>query len=141
VVSAINAIERVRKQLEDLHDMYGHDSTMKAVLDSAKALDRKLAAVEDTFLQPVLQEDDEKTYRAPMHLYSRLLWLAGDVGSGAGDVAGNPGFPPTSQELQVHAALEQELEKALADWRGVMERDVPAFNRAVGARQGTVLTR
>ncbi|HEU4642516.1 MAG TPA: hypothetical protein VFS44_08685 [Gemmatimonadaceae bacterium] len=140
-VAAINHIERVRKQLEDLRDMYGKDSTMKPLLAQAKSVDGKLSAVEDQLLQRVLQEDDPKTYRAPMQLYVKLLFLEGMVGSGAGDVAGNPDFPPTAAEVEVNDALKRRLADALAALRTVMERDLPALNRAVAERAVPVVGR
>ena len=132
VVTAINRIERVRMQLEDLHDLYGADTTKRALLDHAKALDGKLSAVEDQFLQRRLQEDDQKTYRAPMELYTRLLYLEGIVGSGAGDIAGNPDFPPTAQDIAVHDLLRQRLQRALHDLQQVLSVDVPGFAAATG---------
>ncbi|HEX6533021.1 MAG TPA: hypothetical protein VF041_00405 [Gemmatimonadaceae bacterium] len=140
-VAAINRIERVRKQLEELRDMYGRDSTMKPILAQAKALDGKLGAVEDQLLQPVLKEDDPKTYRAPMRVYTKLLFLEGVAGSGAGDVGGNPDFAPTAPELEVNEQLKQRLAAALGELRKVMEQDVPEFNHVVAARAVPVVGR
>jgi len=133
-VDAINAIEKVRKQLEDLREMYGHDSSFKSVFADAKTLSAKLDGVEDELLQPVLQENDQKTYRAPMRLYLRLLYLEGSVGSGAGDVAGDPDFAPTASDLAVHDELAARLREVLGRVHAVMTQDVPAFNTAVAAK-------
>ncbi|MGH7634145.1 MAG: hypothetical protein ACRENC_10480, partial [Gemmatimonadaceae bacterium] len=132
VATAINRLERVRMQIEDLHDLYGADTTKRALLERAKALDGKLSAVEDQFLQRKLQEDDQKTYRAPMELYTRLLYLEGIVGSGAGDIAGNPDFPPTTQDIAVHDLLRQRLQRALQALQEVMSVDVSGFAKETG---------
>jgi hypothetical protein len=134
VVDAINSIEKVRKQLEDLHDMYAHDSSFTAVMAAAKTLDGKLTAVEDQLLEPVLQENDQKTYRAPMRLYLRLLFLEGYVGSGAGDVAGDPDFAPTASALAVHEELGSRLGAVLVQYHQVLDQDVPAFNRTAAGK-------
>ncbi|HWG52491.1 MAG TPA: hypothetical protein VN677_04245, partial [Gemmatimonadaceae bacterium] len=132
VVTAINRLERVRMQLEDLRNLYGADTTKRALLERAKELDGKLSAVEDQFLQRKLQEDDQKTYRAPMELYTRLLYLEGIVGSGAGDIAGNPDFPPTTQDIAVHDLLRQRLQRAMQALQEVMSVDVPGFTKEMG---------
>ncbi len=133
-VDAINAIEKVRKQLEDLRELYGHDSSFKSVFADARTLQDKLDGVENELLQPVLQENDQKTYRAPMRLYLRLLFLAGSVGSGAGDVAGDPDFAPTAADVAVHDELAARLRTVLERMHGVMTQDVPAFNNAVAGK-------
>ena len=50
-----------------------------------------------------------------MKLYLKLVWLAGEVGDGAGDVAGSPDLAPTTQDIEVFHLLEGRLEKARAD--------------------------
>ena len=67
-----------------------------------------------------------------MELYTRLLYLEGIVGSGAGDIAGNPDFPPTSQDIAVHDLLRQRLQRALHDLQQVLSVDVPGFTAATG---------
>src|SRR6185437_9311817 len=133
-VDAINRLEKVRKQLEDLREVYGHDSSFKSVMADAKTLAGKLDAVENQLLDPVLQENDQKTYRAPMRLYLRLLYLEGSVGSGAGDVAGDPDFAPNAPEIAVHDDLASRLRTVLDQVRTVMDTDVPAFNTAVAGK-------
>jgi hypothetical protein len=114
--------------------MYGHDSSFKPVFADAKSLSDKLDGVENELLQPVLQENDQKTYRAPMRLYLRLLYLAGSVGSGAGDVAGDPDFAPTAADVAVHDELAARLRTVLDRAHIVMTQDVPAFNTAVAGK-------
>jgi hypothetical protein len=63
------------------------------------------------------------------------------VGSGAGDVAGNPDFPPTAAEVEVNDALRRRLADALAELRAVLEHDLPALDRAVAERAVPVVGR
>ncbi|HQT90492.1 MAG TPA: sialidase [Candidatus Kryptobacter bacterium] len=128
VVGMINSIERVRKQIEDL-PVYIHGlPEASAIVDSAKALDEKIQAVEDTLFQKYLAADDEKTYAAPMELYMKFLWLAGEVGDGAGDVAGNPDFAPTDQDVTVFKILEGRLANAESQYAKLMTSTIPSFN-------------
>ena len=128
VAHMINQIEIARQQIEDMPDyLKGHPDEAQ-ILSAANELDGKLQAVEDQLFQKYLAAGDSKTYPAELKLYLKLVWLAGEVGDGAGDVAGNPDFPPTNQEVEVYGILKQRLEKAQGEYRELMEKTVPAFN-------------
>ncbi len=128
VVGMINSIERVRKQIEDM-PVYVHGLPgASEILDSAKSLDSKIQNVEDRLFQKYLAADDQKTYAAPMQLYMKFLWLAGEVGDGAGDVAGSPDFAPTDQDVAVFKVLEGRLADAEAEYANLMTSTIPAFN-------------
>ncbi len=128
VVGMINSIERVRKQIEDM-PIYVHGLPDEAsILDSAKALDGKIQQVEDRLFQKYLAADDEKTYAAPMQLYMKFLWLAGEVGDGAGDVAGSPDFAPTDQDITVFKMLEERLANVESEYGKLMTSTIPSFN-------------
>lgn len=126
-VDAINQIEKLRKQLEDL------DASAQQVA-AAKELNKKLKAVEDLLLQPVAHENDPKAYREPMTIYFHYLWLLGQVGNGGGDMAGNPGFRPTDQTKEFHVILKKRLDDALAKLKTVMETDVARFKQTSGVQ-------
>jgi hypothetical protein len=63
-----------------------------------------------------------------------LIWLAGEVGTGAGDVAGGADSRPTEASLAVLAMLEKELAAAKAAYDRVMREDVPAFNASASGK-------
>ena len=126
-VDAINQIERIRKQLEDLKG-----STEQ--LAAAQVLDKKLKAVEDILLSPVAHENDPKSYREPMTIYFHYLHLLGQVGNGAGDMAGNPGFKPTDQSKEFHVILKKRLDDVLAKLKTVLDTDVARFNQTSGVQ-------
>lgn len=60
-----------------------------------------------------------------------LIWLAGEVGSGAGDVAGGADYRPTDTAHQLLAVIEKALNAARTDYSTLVKQDVPAFNRGI----------
>jgi hypothetical protein len=135
-VDAINNIERIRKQIEDLIKQKGNEPNSANEVAAAKALDKKLKAVEDLLLQPVAHENDPKAYREPMTIYFHYLHLLGQVGNGAGDMAGNPGFKPADQSKEFHAILKRRLDDALGKLKTLLDNDVARFNQTTGAQVG-----
>ncbi len=134
VVEMVNRIERLRKQIEDMPDYLKGRPDAEQILKDAKELDTKSAAVEDELLQKSLAAGDSKTYPDDMKLYMKLLWLAGEVGDGAGDIAGNPDFAPTRQQTEVFGILQQRLESAQSQYHELMEKTIPAFNDTLKAK-------
>jgi hypothetical protein len=63
-----------------------------------------------------------------------LIWLNGAVGTGAGDEAGGADYRPTDAQVAVLDEIEKALARARADFTRVLEREVPAFNKAMQAR-------
>ena len=61
-----------------------------------------------------------------------LIWLAGEIGSGAGDVAGGLDYRPTDASLATLASLEVELASAKKAYARLMQVDLPAFNKSAG---------
>jgi len=123
----INRLEAVRKQIEDLlHAQTGRKADAPALRD----LDRKLMDVELMLITRTEMHSDDKWYVEAYRVYMNLVWLNGVIGSGAGDVAGGADFRPTDASLEILAMLEKELAAAQRAFNTVMEKDVPAFNRA-----------
>ena len=125
VVSSINRIEWVRKQLHDLMEVLEVKKSDSALLEAAKALDEKFVAVESRYFQPILAEGDLKSFRDPNRLYSQLAILAGDVGNGSAD------FPPTTQQIAVYEELQSELSAAQSELSKLIAEEIPAFNEMV----------
>ncbi|MGH9447318.1 MAG: sialidase, partial [Terriglobia bacterium] len=134
VVEMINSIERVRKQIEDMPIYVKGRPDASEILASAKQLDGKLQAVEYKLFEKYLAAGDEKTYPEEMQLYQKFIWLAGEVGDGAGDVPGNPDFPPTAEEVAVFGLLKQRLANVEAEYSNLMNKTLPAFNSRLKAR-------
>jgi len=130
-VRLINQLEWTRKQLEDMQKMAKASNADKSVSDATKELDDKALAIEDQLLQRTVAEGDLKSFRGPLQLYLKFVWLGAEVGSGGADVAGNPDFSPTQSEIDVYNLLHGQLDKAQADFNNFYSKEVPAFNDAM----------
>ena len=109
VVRMVNQLEWTRKQLEDLRAMLKARKAGPADFEAAASLESAARAVEDRLLQPTLSEADEKSFRGPLELYLKLLWLQAEVGAGGADVSGAADFAPTSSEVEVHEKLAKTI--------------------------------
>jgi enamine deaminase RidA (YjgF/YER057c/UK114 family) len=127
----INRIEIMRKQLEDQRKKSEADAGAVAAVD---AMDKKLLDVELALLSRTDLHSDDKWYVESYRIYMNLIWLSGEVGTGAGDVAGGADFRPTDASLAVLAMLEQQLAAAKAAYDRVMKDDVNAYNKAMAGK-------
>src|ERR1700689_5467066 len=94
-------------------------------------MDKKLQDVEYEMCSKRLAASDDKTYITAWKVYYNLLWMNGEIGSGAGDVAGGPDFRPTDTQYELVRDLEKDLTKAEGDYKNLMTKEVPAFNHAL----------
>jgi hypothetical protein len=130
----INEIEWTRRQLEDFRRMLKAGKADKAVLDQANELEKKARAVEDRLLQPTLAEADLKSFRGPLELYLKLIWLQAESGVSGSDVSGNADFPPTQAEREVYDLLSGQLAQSRRDFDDLYAKTIPAFNDAMKAK-------
>jgi hypothetical protein len=80
---------------------------------------------------------DDKWYVEAYKVYLNLVWLSGMVGGGASDVQGGADHRPTDASLEALGWMEKDLAAAERDYATLMEKDLPAFNRAnAGMRLG-----
>src|SRR5260370_27322523 len=93
-----------------------------------------MQAVESKLVSKALTTSDDKYFIAAYKIYFNLLWLNGEVGTGAGDVAGGADYGPTDTALTLIVNIEQDLASAKAEYRNLMEKEVPAFNRSVSGQ-------
>src|SRR5262249_44883136 len=128
----VNTIEVMRKQLEDVSKAYKKDKAKEALLKQVADMDKKLFDVEAKLLEPAQMTSDDKYFQQAYRVYTNLLWLNGEVGPGAGDVAGGADFPPTDTSVGVLETIEKDLNAAKADYKRLMEQEGRAFNRAIG---------
>jgi photosystem II stability/assembly factor-like uncharacterized protein len=126
-VAMINRLEVMRKQVEDLLKANGGKKTAEQAL---RALDERMMKVELQLLSRTDLHSDDKWYVEAYKVYMNLVWLSGVVGTGAGDVAGGADRRPTDSSLQVLEMIEKDLAAAEADYRALVEKEVPAFNKA-----------
>jgi len=133
----VNQIEWMRKQLADMEAMLKEEKTKGDLLKSVKEMDEKLQGVEFQLIAKVEANSDDKYFVSAYKVYLNLLWLNGEVGSGAGDVAGGAAFAPTDTALSLLQMIEKNLNTAKTDYRNVMDKELPAFNRSL-AEHGVI---
>jgi photosystem II stability/assembly factor-like uncharacterized protein len=130
----INQVEWSRKQIEAIRKMLKASGKAAAEAAAVDEVERKIRAVEDRLLQPTLAESDVKSFRGPLQLYLKLVWLQAESGSGGGDVSGNADFAPTAAELEVYRLLSGQLEEVRRDFEELYGKTIPAFNEAARAK-------
>jgi photosystem II stability/assembly factor-like uncharacterized protein len=130
VSDMVNQIEWMRRQLEDEHKTIQGKADLLKMLD---AMDKKLKNVE---LKLVTESDllsDDKYYVEQYALYLNFIWLNGEIGTGAGDVAGTGDYGATETDTALVLDLERQLQAVQTEYRGVMDKDVPAYNQSIAA--------
>ena len=151
----VNQIEWLRKQLGVIEQMLqsknreakedGEETPTAAsekqpnhrednLVKSVKAMDDKLQTIEYRLISPADSLSDDKYYSDAYRIYLNLIWLNGEVGTGAGDVAGGADFRPTNADLEIFEQIDQQLKAVKADYSAVLEKDLPAFNRSLADR-------
>ncbi len=124
----INHLEVMRRQLEDqLELQQGKADVARAIAE----LDRKMQDVEALLLERSQWLSDDKYFQQAYKVYSNLIWLNGAVGTGASDEAGGADFRPTDTQVAVLDTIEKDLNAARAGYRVLLDKDVPAFNKAM----------
>ncbi|HEV8453987.1 MAG TPA: hypothetical protein VGQ24_03800, partial [Gemmatimonadales bacterium] len=130
-VDMINRIEVMRKQIEDqLKTTAGQDGAGAAL----RALDQEMLGIELRLVSRTELHSDDKWYVEPYGVYLNLIWLAGEVGTGAGDVAGGAEFRPTDASLETLARLEKQLAEAKVAFDQLLQKTLPAFNRNMSGK-------
>lgn len=140
VADMVNQVEWTRKQLDDIRRMLQTQKDKKDLLKSVESVNQKMQDVEYKFLSKALTTSDDKYYVAAYKIYYNLLWLNGEIGSGAGDVAGGADFGPTDTSLRLLEMIEKDLDAAQAEYRNLMDKELPAFNRTLLERGIAPLT-
>ena len=96
--------------------------------------------VEYKLISEPLTLSDDKYYIDAYKIYFNLLWLNGEVGTGAGDVAGGANFGLTDTAVTLLANIEKDLATATQDYNNLMKTTVPAFNQTLLQHGITPLT-
>jgi hypothetical protein len=123
-----NQLEWMRRQLEDQgKTAVGKDALLKQMDD----INRKMQEVEYQLITRADALSDDKYFQTAYKLYQNFLWLNGEIGTGAGDVQGSADYGPTETAIGLVLDLEKQLAKAQAEYKKVMEVDVPAYNQSI----------
>jgi hypothetical protein len=154
---AVNKLEWMRKQIDVIARMLGgrksappataagernpedRNSRQEAseaspnpeLLKSVEAMDQKMQDVEYKYISRADALSDDKYYSIPEKIYLQLIWLNGEVGTGAGDVAGGVDNPPTDTAAAILETIEKDLAKAQSGYQDLLEKELPAFNRSL----------
>ena len=137
-VDMINRLEVMRRQVEDQRASHATDSGVER---SLAALDARMLDVELRLLSRTDLHSDDKWYVEPYKVYMNLIWLSGEVGSGAGDVAGGADYRPTDASVAVLAEIERDLAAAKSAFTTLMQQVVPAFNGAMKGKLPAIADR
>ncbi len=130
----INQIEWTRKQLEEFRKMAGAARSVPATLTALHELEQRIRALQDRLMQPTLAEADLKSFRGPLGIYLKLVWLQAESSAGGGDVSGNADHAPTKAELEVYDLLSTQLSAAAENFDDLYGKSIPAFNEAMRSK-------
>lgn len=125
-VDTIHRIEWTRKQLYDLKGVLKEDDNAQPVLDAADELDKKLIAVEEHLHQMKVTGRGQDVIRWPVQLASKIAYLANGVA--------HYDFPPTSQQLAVQEALQEQMGTYQGQLEELLSKDLAAFNNLLEER-------
>jgi hypothetical protein len=104
------------------------------------AIDQKMQGVEYQIITRADALSDDKYFQTAYKLYMNFIWLNGEIGTGAGDVAGSGDYGPTETAISLVVGLETQLHAVQAEFKTLMEKDVPAFNNSLSGTGISPLT-
>lgn len=123
---AVASIRTLRRDLDATIDRAKRLGPAAALEDSAKALGKRLTAVEEA-LHQTKSKSNQDPLNFPIRLDDKLANLAGTVASADAR--------PTAQALEVHADLAARIDAQLAAYRRLLDEDLARFNRMVAEQQ------
>jgi hypothetical protein len=132
----INRLEIMRHQLEEQRKTTDPASD---VAKSLSQLDKKMMDVELLLLSRTDLHSDDKWYVEKYRIYMNLIWLNGEVGTGAGDVQGGADYRPTDASLATLADIEKDLVAAKAAFSKLLDSDVKAFNESMAGKAKVIM--
>ena len=135
-VDMINKLEEMRRQVEDQLKANAGKADIVAQLT---ALDKKMLDVELMLLSRTDLHSDDKWYVEKYKIYMNLIWLAGEIGTGASDMAGGADFRPTDATLATLTEIEKDLSAAKVAFDRLMSTDVKAFNEMMAGRVQVII--
>jgi hypothetical protein len=121
----------MRKQLEDDRKPMAGQNAKEALLKAMNAIDQKMQEVEYQLITRADALSDDKYFQTAYKLYMNFIWLNGEIGTGAGDVAGGADYGPTETAIGLVLGLENQLHEVQAQFKNLMDKDVPAYNSSL----------
>ncbi len=127
-VEAINRIEWVRRQLDDLQAVAkGVGVEAESILSNAGALVGTFVTLQGKLLELRATGPGQDFASWPVMLAGKLSYLAGAVSTAD--------FRPTDQHLEVHQELKAELAEYQQELEGLLQNEQPAFNETLDENQ------
>src|SRR6184192_3972093 len=123
--------EEKKEEAKDAKQEKSEANPDPELLKAVEAIDQKMQDVEYKFISRADALSDDKYYSIPEKTYLQLIWLNGEVGTGAGDVAGGVDSPPTDTAAAILQTIEKDLAEAQSGYQNLIEKELPAFNRAL----------
>ena len=136
----VNQIEWMRKQLEDTRKPLAQQAAKEALLKAMNAIDQKLQEVEYKLITRADALSDDKYFQTAYKLYMNFIWFNGEIGTGAGDVAGSADYGPTETAIGLVLGLESQLHAVQAEYKTLMDKDVAAYNSSLSGTGVNPLT-
>jgi len=130
-VDIANKLEFMRKQIVDQQKANAEKPDVERALTE---LDKKMLDVELRLLSREDLNSDDKYYTEPFKVYLSLIWLSGELGNGAGDVAGGADYAPTEASLAWLGDIERELNDAKAAFKKLIDNDLAEFNKNMNGK-------
>jgi len=127
----VNKLEVMRKQIVDQQKANAEKPDVERALGD---LDKKMLDVELRLLTREDMNSDDKYYTEPFKVYMALIWLNGELGNGAGDVAGGSDYTPTDASLAWLGDLENDLAAAKSAYKQLVETDLAEFNKNMNGK-------
>ena len=132
-VRLINRIEWVKREIEEMQKMEAPDASRHALMTEAKGVEQKIDVIEERLLDRTIAEGDQKSFRGPLGLYLKFVWLGAEVGTGGADVSGNSDFPPTAAETEVFAELHKQLDDTGQQFTELTGGDLAHLNQRMSS--------
>jgi photosystem II stability/assembly factor-like uncharacterized protein len=129
----VNQLEWLRKQLDEMQRMLRSEPNKAELLKSVQEMDKKMEDVEYKLISKALATSDDKYFISAYKIYFNLIWLNGEVGTGAGDVAGGADYGPTDTARELATMIEKDLAAARAEYRALIDKELPAFNKSLAS--------
>ena len=130
----INRLEIARRQVQN--DLAAHPGGATAT--ALHAIGAKLENAELLLLTHEDLNSDDKYYTTAYRVYMNLIWFNGEIGTGAGDVAGGADYQPTAVSYPILAGIERKLAAAKTAYTHVITVDLAAFNRSMAGKLAPV---
>jgi photosystem II stability/assembly factor-like uncharacterized protein len=126
-----NQIEWMRKQLEDARKTLSAPGGKKALLKTVDDMDKKMLTVRDKLITRSEALSDDKYFVQSYKIYLNLMWVSQVIGTGGGDTAGSADYGPTKTSIGLVDDLEKQIQDVQAQYRVLMDKDVPTFNKSI----------